>query len=376
MNWRAMVPSTLDRYLVGELYKTFLAVTAVLFLVIFANNFIQSLEKIIGGDYASQDLWQLMFYEMLETLGLLLPPSFYFAVLISLGKLYRDSEIIAIQASGRGPFFLYRTYLVGAIPAALMAALLIMVTVPWAKQSKQELENRQQRASGSIANIETGKFQELQKGQTIFFAEARGAKPGDIKNVFVQNNQNGKLGIISAEEGYQMVDPDNGERYLVLKDGYRYTGEPGQNNYTASQFYEYGILIEAARERRTRLSVKDMNTADLWGSPKREHRVEMHYRVAIPLALLALTFMAIPLSRSLPRQSIWGRLIPAFFVYFAFMNLLRISHKWLKAEETPLWLGMWWFLALTVAVAIMIELRDRYDYVLNWRNLRRLVLRN
>lgn len=364
----------IDRYLIGELYKAFLAVTLILVLIIFANNFVQSLEKIVGGYFSSDVLWLLLGFELLEALGFLIPPSFFFAILLSLGRLYRDSEIIAMQASGIGPLSIYRSYLIGALPATLLAAFLVMYSLPWAKYSMAQLEVEQRSDSIALGIIETGKFQELQQGKTVFFAESREKENNRISNIFVQDRRNDKLGIITAEAGYHTVDEATGDHYLVLQNGYRYTGEPGQSNYTTSHFNEYGILIRRV-EQRAEMHIKAMPTESLWGSAVPEHRVEMQFRLSIPLTLLALTFLGIPLSRSLPRQSIYGRLMLAFITYFCFMNLHRLAHKWMQTGDSPLWMGMWWIPLLVIFTAMLIELRDRYAYLFNWQRIARVVKR-
>ena len=361
--------SILDRYLVRGLYKAFFAVTVILVLIIFANNLVLSLEKIVGGYFNSEDLWSLMGFELLEMLGFLIPPSFFFAVLVSLGRLYRDSEIIAMQASGIGPVSLYKACLVGAVPVILLTSFLVMVSLPWAKYSVIQLEANRDLDKSTIGVIETGKFQELQKGETVFFAESLGKEEGEIKNIFIQNRRNGKPGIISAQEGYQYIDKETGDHYLVLKNGFRYTGEPGENTYTSSQFYEYGIRIRRIEQKKADMPVKAQPTAQLWDSDIKEHQIEMQFRLSIPLALLALAFLAVPLSRSLPRQGIYGRLLLAFIVYFSFMNVHKLAKRWLEDGDSPMWLGMWWLPVTAILLALLIELRDRYDYLLNWKTL-------
>lgn len=362
-----MMLSIIDRYLIKELYKTFVAVTVILVLIIFANNFVFALEKIVGGYFKTEDLWTVMAFELIEMTGFLIPPAFFFAILISLGRLYRDSEIIAMQASGVGPLSIYKSYLLGALPVVIFTSLLVMYSLPWSKYSMAQLIASQDTDNVSIGAIETGKFQELQKGETVFFAEAKGNKQGDLQEVFIQNIRNGKLGIISAKEGYQYLDKETGDHYLVLKNGYRYTGEPGQNNYTTSRFYEYGIRIRRLEQKQADIPVKALPTVALLGSDERSHKTEFQFRLSIPLALLALTFLAIPLSRSLPRQGIYGRLLLAFIVYFSFMNVHKIAYKWMRSGDSPEWLGMWWLPVIAVGIALLIELRDRYDYLLNWK---------
>lgn len=354
----------IDRYLIRELYKTFLGVTVVLVLIIFANNFVLSLEKIVSGQFSSDVLIQLMSFELLEMINFILPPAFFFAILISLGRLYRDSEIIAMQASGVGPQAFYKSYLIGAIPVIIATLLMVLYTLPWAHYSMAQLEANQDRDNTTFASIEVGKFQELQNGETVFFAASEGNEPGELRDVFIQDRRNGKLGIISAKEAYQLIDKETKQHYLVLKNGYRYTGEPGQNNYTSSSFYEYGIRIRQLEQKQAKVPVKALPTAELYQSDNPRHRMEMQFRYSIPLAVLALTFLAIPLSRSMPRQGIYGRMLVAFVVYFTFMNVHKVAEKWMEDGDSPLWLGMWWVPFVAVGVALLIEMRDRYAYLL------------
>ncbi|NNJ91895.1 MAG: LPS export ABC transporter permease LptF [Gammaproteobacteria bacterium] len=357
----------IDRYLIQELYKTFLGVTVVLVMIIFANNFVLSLEKIVLGQFSSDALVQLMSFELLEMVNFIIPPAFFFAILISLGRLYRDSEIIAMQASGVGPGTFYKSYLLGAIPVIIVTLLMVLYTLPWAQYSMAQLEANQDRDNTTFAAIEVGKFQEIQGGETVFFAASEGDEPGELRDVFIQNRRNGRLGIISAKEAYQLIDKETAQHFLVLKNGYRYTGEPGQNTYTTSSFYEYGIRIRQLEQKQAKVPVKALPTAELWRSGNPLHRMEMQFRYSIPLAVLALTFLAIPLSRSMPRQGIYGRMLVAFVVYFTFMNLHKVAEKWMEDGDSPLWLGMWWVPFVAVGVALMIETRDRYAYLLTSR---------
>ena len=196
----------------------------------------------------------------------------------------------------------------------------------------------------------------------MFFAASSDNESGVYKDVFVQNRRNGDLGIISAKEGYQYIDPETGQYYLVFKNGHRYIGEPGQNQYTTSSFYEYGIRIQQATQVTADIPAKAMSSAELWGSDIPEHQYEMQFRYSIPMSLLALALMAIPLSRSMPRQGLYGRMFMAFIVYFSYMNIHKLAEKWMISGQSPLWLGMWWLPIAAVFIAILIELSDRHSY--------------
>jgi len=369
--------SILDRYLIRDLYKTFIGVLLVLVLILFANNLVFALDKIISGKVSRDVLWQLMQFEIFEMLSLIMPPAFYFGILVSLGRLYRDSEMIAMQMSGISNLAIYRTYLIGSIPVVLLVGMISFYVMPWAKQSIEIIQMDSRTKDSRITALETGRFQEFKGGEIVFFAASAGANKGEIRDVFIQNNRGEQPAIITAKEGYQLYDPENKGQYMVLKDGYRYLGQPGLNTFSVSKFYEYGIRIRTVDNEsgELKLPAKARPFSQIWGSDQFDNRAEMQFRFAIPLSVLALTFVAVPLSRSMPRQGIYGRLFVAFVVYFLIMNLMKLADKWMDKGETPIWLGMWWVPLLIASVAILIEFYDRFAYLFTVERLKANLVR-
>jgi lipopolysaccharide export system permease protein len=101
-----------------------------------------------------------------------------------------------------------------------------------------------------------------------------------------------------------------------------------------------------------------MSTAELLASDDIRARAELQDRLSYPLAVIVFTVLALPLSRSLPRQGMYARLITAFLVYFVFINLMEIAGSWMRAGVTPLWLGRWWVHLVMLGVAGWLLARD------------------
>ena len=80
--------------------------------------------------------------------------------------------------------------------------------------------------------------------------------------------------------------------------------------------------------------------------------------MAFPLAVVVFTLVSVPLSRSVPRQGMYGRLFIAFLVYFTLFNLLGVSGNWMEDGVTPKWLGRWWVHLLMLSMAAPLALRD------------------
>jgi lipopolysaccharide export system permease protein len=187
-----------------------------------------------------------------------------------------------------------------------------------------------------------------------------------LQGVFVQDRQQGQLGLVFAEHAYQTTDPETGDRYVVLTNGRRYEGTPGQLDYRIGRFEEYAVRIPELQTASYAVPESAKSWQVLLASDDAADRAEFHSRLAVPLALVAFAVLAVPLARSPPRAGVYGRLIFAVLLYFTFINLQRVAERWLATGVLPEWLGMWWLPLLMLAVAGLISMFDS-----NWFWVRR-----
>ena len=138
----------LDRYLLKEVVRTFVGVTAVLLLILLGDQFARGLARAAADRIPRDAVLKLMGLTSIEYLSLLVPAAFFFAVMLSLGRFYRDSEMAAMQACGVGAGRLLRPLLLCAVVVASGLAVLSFDTVPWAERTasriKQEGQQRLQ----------------------------------------------------------------------------------------------------------------------------------------------------------------------------------------------------------------------------------------
>jgi lipopolysaccharide export system permease protein len=80
---------------------------------------------------------------------------------------------------------------------------------------------------------------------------------------------------------------------------------------------------------------------------------ELHWRIGVPLATLILALIAVPLSRSQPRQGRYGRLAIGLLVFFIYFNLLSAGKAWLEQGTVPGSIGLWWVHGLMLLFALM-----------------------
>ena len=360
----------IDRYILREVFKTFMAIFIVILLVVLVQGYIRILKQAAIGAIDSQLVMSLVGLRLPEVVGPITPPTFFLAILYSLGRMYRDSEITALSASGVSTLRIFRSYIVTALPVALIVAVLTLVAEPWAKKTKVELVAAQQQQAVELSTSVAGRFNEFSRGDVVFYIEDMSDDKTRLQNIFVQNRQNGKLGLITATEGYRYTDQESGAKYIVLTEGRRYEGVPGQRDYVVGEFQQYAIRIDEAEEKQAKLSPKQMPTSALIGATDIHMRSEFEYRIMLPVAVLVFTLISIPLSKSLPRQGIYGSISIAVLLYALFFNLQAISGAWMIAGITPAWLGRWWVHVVMLLIASLVMLYKSPEI---GRQLKRLV---
>ncbi len=144
--------SIIDRYILREVSKSFLAIIIVLMMIVVSQSYIRILQDAASGLITTSVLMQLLGMEVLVILGQVMPPAFFFAILSTLGRMYRDSEITALAVGGVGTYRIYRAFLMAALPVTALVAWLTLSILPWANQSKVEIMTSQE---GQGVELET-----------------------------------------------------------------------------------------------------------------------------------------------------------------------------------------------------------------------------
>lgn len=343
-----------DRYLLKEVVVNWLAATLVLWLIVLSNRLASYLAQAAAGEIPGTAVFTLLGLKSVTYLDALLPFSLYMGILLALGRLYKDSEMAALAACGVGAVQLYRPLLLLGVAVAVGLGWLSLVVVPHANAAAYRIAATA-KESTSLALVAPGRFQETRHGALIYYVERLSRDRRQMSDIFAEDRQNGRLGIISAANGYQRIDPKTGDRYLVLENGYRYEGFPGDPNYRVMHFQTQGILIEPARPV-VRMDVDATPTAQLWHASRPDDIAELQWRLSIPIAALVLVVLAVPLSRTTPREGRYGRLFAAVLVFIIYYNLLGSARVWVQHGDVPPAVGMWWVhcLALAAAGALLI----------------------
>jgi lipopolysaccharide export system permease protein len=352
----------IDRYLLRDVLKALFAILLVLSLILLGNSFIKLLKEVASGELNSNLLFQLLGLQMVVYFPRLVPPAFFFAVLYVIGRMYRDSEVVALASCGVGDLRLYRSLIFVVTPIALLTGWLSLYVQPWASQLSAELISMQRGQATELAGISAGRFNEYSRGDLVLYVESIASEKRRMRNVFVQQRKAGLLSLVTAKSGYQTIDEASGERYLVLEHGIRYEGSPGEADYRVSEFEHYGLRIEGSEGMVAKINRKSLSNQALLSSKSIRDRAEFQVRIAQVLGLLVFVLLSLPLSRSMPRQGPFGRLVLAFILYTLYLSLQGVAQNWMIDGTTAEWLGIWWVHLILALIGLLLLIPDSQHY--------------
>jgi lipopolysaccharide export system permease protein len=226
-----------------------------------------------------------------------------------------------------------------AAPLVGLVALLSLFLSPWAI-GKAEEYRRQMNLRDEAARVAPGVFREALGADRVFFVEEIAGDQTNVQNVFIAQMQQGRLGITVSRRGYRET-AENGDRFVVLLDGRRYEGTPGDLDFKVMDFQRYAMKIEAREPRVEQASAKAMSTLALLQAPSNNNLAELLWRLALPIATLILALLAIPLSFVNPRASRSVNLLFAIFTFMVYANLLNIVQAWVSQGRLSFSTGWW-----------------------------------
>lgn len=356
----------LDRMLIREVLITLSVILSVLLLLILANVMVHLLSQVAAGSISMKVMIVLLGLKVIKLIGFILPPAFFFSILWVLGRMYRDSEMVAFNAAGVGMLRLYKIFFLASVPLAILVAVLVLEVLPQARAYADILQLTEKKQF-RIGGLKPGAFNEFNRGRFMIYVGQDDAAGDGVRDIFLRYVQNGKPGVLVASHATLTAVEDSPGQYLVLENGYRYQGVAGKSEFSVAGFTHYGIRLPEVASDSLSISRTSLPTSVLMASDDPKLKAELQERLAAPLSVFALMLLSVPLARSLPRQGVYGRLIIAVVIYAIYMNVIQLAEKWMYQAVTPEWLGVWWVPGLTAFLAVLIIKLDTLTYTPFWR---------
>jgi lipopolysaccharide export system permease protein len=337
--------------LLREFATTGIATFLVLLAIALTTTLVRYLQLAARGRIDPEQVMALLGFAAFYILPVLLSITLFIAVLMTLTRGYRDSEMVVWFSSGLGLTAWIRPVLVFALPMVGTIALLSLLLSPWASEKKDEVR-RQFEARSDVSQITPGVFRESRRGERVFFVEEVLGDENIVSNVFVSSSKRGVNSVVVAQKGFRETMP-NGDAFLVLVNGRQYEGVPGTTEYRVSRFERYAVRVEEAEQRLGAASLSSTPTLDLLRNRTPQNLGELAWRLGLPLSAFVLSLLAVPLSFVNPRAGRSLNLVLAILIYMTYNNLLSITQAWIVQGRLSFTVGV---VAVHVGMLILLAL--------------------
>ncbi|ADW75456.1 MULTISPECIES: LPS export ABC transporter permease LptF [Rahnella] len=345
------------RYLVRETFKSQFAILFILLLIFFCQKLVRVLGAAVDGDIPTNLVLSLLGLGVPEMAQLILPLSLFLGLLMTLGKLYTDSEITVMHACGLGKRSLVIAALVLALFTSVFAGVNAIWLSPWSSKHQDEVL-AEAKANPSMAAMVEGQFQQAQNGNAVLFVGS--VKGKEFHNVFLAQlrpNGNQRPSVVVADKGHMLQRAD-GSQQVMLDKGTRYEGTALLRDFRVTDFTDYLAVIGHQAVQLDPNQSDQMTMTQLWNSNEPEARAELNWRLTLIVSVFIMALLVVPLSVVNPRQGRVLSMLPAILLYLIFFLLqTSLRSNGAKGKLDPM-LWMWGTNLLYFALALVLNAWD------------------
>lgn len=346
----------LNRYLIYEIFKPLLAIWTILVIVFASYTAAEYLADAANGLLLGRAVIDLVLFKLITGMEFLLPISLYLAVVVSLGRLYADAEMTALQACGIGINRLLGVVFGLSILLAAVAASLSLYVRPWAYERFYQVRAR---ASNEfdMGRMEGGRFYEIKQDNRVIFADEVDHERHRAQRAFIQEERAGTVQVILARQVDQRVDDQSGKRVLIFLDGTLYELPRKENGGRIVTFERSMLSLPPEQTPAIGYKRRAASTQVLAGSDDSRDVAEFQWRLSVPLTTLLLALLGVPLSRTAPRRGRYAKVAAAIIVYVLYYNLCAMAKSWTEQGVVGAFPGMWWAPVLLAGCLLVLLLR-------------------
>ncbi len=318
----------LDRYIVREVSRHALLGLVVFSFVFFVPQLVRLMEIFVRHSGSSGQVFTLLLCTMPGVLTFTIPMAVLVGVLLGLGRMSADSELIALTSLGIGR---RRILLPVGVLAATGVIVTLAITVWLGPRALRKLRTVEASLISSQASftVQPRVFDE-RFPRMVFYVNDVSASGTHWRGVFLAeaSDKNGSR-LTLAEEAIVIAEPSRGKLELHLRGGTSHEfslKEPDRYSVTAFGDSDWPLEVTGLAPAAPRLLTNpERSLGELLretGERKLEARVELHRRFAFPVACLVFALVAVPLGAR-PRRG--GRaagfllavaLITAYYLLF------------------------------------------------------------
>jgi len=327
----------ITKYLNTQIFVTFFAFFVVISLIILGNQFFLVMSRSLSEAYLVSELVPLIFFKYIRDIPFVISFSFSLALIYSLNKLYKDSELIILTSCGFGDYKIFKI-LMPLIALVVFLVLILSLFVVPVINKKIDFIKDEANSRPEYIHFKEGIFQNFNNGSITLYADKiEGANENQMmKNIFLFSSLNNK--VILSNTGEKIFDNKTNKVFLRLFDGKIYHNIDMKNigDFSVSKFEKFEMLLYQSNydyESKALNSVESDSIFMLIDSHDNDSFKELLYRLSISISLIIMSFLSIQFSKLRPRNTRNFALGYGLLSYIGYYNLL-IYAKEIKSIDS------------------------------------------
>ena len=349
------------RYLVKETLKTQGAILFILLLIFFSQKLIRILSSAIDGSIPRELIMPLLVLGVSNMADLILPLSLFLGVLVTFGRLYSDSEMVAMHACGVKKNLTYQVVFFLCILTSILTVMNSLWFSPWSNVKQDQLVANA-KINPSLAGLLAGQFQQTPDGNSVIYIG--NVNNNNLENVFIAQinpKANQRPSIIIANKGKTGQD-NEGNQIITLENANRYEGTAQLKDFRISNFHNYLGIIKPkeinTNEDNDKIDVQQLGILELINTNTPKAVAEFYWRITLIISVPLMAFLVIPLSVSNPRQGRLAQVLPALLIYLVyFLSASSIKANAGKGRLDP----ELWFYILNLGYFVLAIILNCWD---------------
>ena len=268
---------TVQRYVLREVVQTWLAVTGVLVAILVSNQLSRVLGQAADNQYGRHVVFDLIALGAIMNLSIIVPVGLLLAIVLTLGRMYHDSEMAALQACGFGPARLLVPLFCFAVGDRRRPRMAVVRSGaagrrPGAAAASIGAEGR------AIRSARCRPFPLVHAAATRCSTPSASIARACCTTCSCSAKSAGRIEVALADTATYSQAAADGMHLVTLFNGRRYEGVPGRRDFRVIEFREHGIPIATPGDASS--GTQDPDTKP---TPRaaRLHRALRHRAIAI-----------------------------------------------------------------------------------------------
>ncbi|MCC6394820.1 MAG: LptF/LptG family permease, partial [Bryobacterales bacterium] len=369
----------LGRTLFKEITTGALLGTVLFTFILFLQRLGRLFEQLVTSTATAEQVGGLFLLILPQTLVFTIPVGVLVGILIAIGRMSSDGEIIAIRSAGVPSRRLLIPVSLFAVLGMALAAYTSCILTPWAKRETINILNTM--AAGQLtAEIQPRIFEEQFPNRILYVEDVSTGSPFRWRHVFMADlrppaerdgagDRSDDPRITLARQAIAVPDIARNRIQLSLIDGSSFEVAKDITQYYATSFPKGEQALDAPERKEVRtmdFGELDMQPLYQQSNANVEAAIEFHRRLALPVGCLVLALVALPLgvsSRKGGKSAAFVLTVAlAFLYYMGLISIIGLARQKSLPAGFAVWLPNMTFFLLGAVMITRLELPGDKDW--------------